>query len=113
MAPVNIKTLKLLTLLEHAPKYAQQLCRLAPEIFSGRQRSLGGLVHDGRVYAVMHRIAGQGYIRRMSDYAPPPTADVPEAIAGRVTWYCITPQGRKALREAREALQLTGVPTNA
>jgi DNA-binding PadR family transcriptional regulator len=108
MVSVNTKTLRLLALLEHAPKYGQQLCRLAPELFSGKQRAVTmiGKTHDGRVYSVMGRIEKQGFIKRMSGYVPPKTADVPDRSRNVVVWYGITSQGLSALQEIREALQI-------
>lgn len=111
-APITLKTLKLLTLVEHAPKYGQQMCRLAPDIFTGKQRSLTGVVHDTRVYIMLNRVVGLGYLKRLANYVPPASMEIPKDIAGRVVWYAITAQGRAALREARAVL-LNGDTTNA
>jgi hypothetical protein len=104
---MNVKTLRLLALLEHSPKYAQQIARLAPDVFDSKQRAgktVGLPYNDGKIYQYMARVVGQGLVKRLPNYIPPATVEVPKRSLDRIVWYGITSTGRKALREAREAI---------
>jgi DNA-binding PadR family transcriptional regulator len=104
-----LRTLRLLALLEHAPKYGRQIAKVAPDVFfsDGRValKKQGG-VPTQHIYMTLIRLQAAGLIQRVDDYKPPASLEIPARSRRMIVWYGLTTLGRRTLREAREALKV-------
>jgi DNA-binding PadR family transcriptional regulator len=104
-----LRTLRLLTLLEHAPKYGRQIAKIAPDLFFADGRvDLGKpkSVPTQYIYLTFMRLQAAGLIERVENYKPPASIEIPARSRRLVVWYGLTPAGRRVLREARDSLKI-------
>lgn len=99
-----LRTLRLLALMEHSPKYGDQLASIAPDLFfstrTKRRKTDSSDVKPAHIYMTLHRLVNAKLIQRRPTYRAPASMEV--ARPGRVAWYELTALGRKTLRESRD-----------
>lgn len=105
-----LRALRLLAILEHAPKYGRQLARIAPDLFFSDPHVLVGekpdRVRSQHIYMTLSRLMKAGLIQRRENYTPPATVEIPSRFRRGIVWYELSPNGRKTLRESRTALKV-------
>lgn len=104
---ITTKALKILALMAGTgPKYGSQLCDMAPELFSDVSRV--GSTRRGNpttnIYVLLRRMEDAKLIQMQKNFHPDVADNSPQA--GQRKWYTITAVGRKALAEAKAALEV-------
>lgn len=100
-----MKALKILSLMAGTgPKYGSQLCDMAPELFSDVARAGRRSNPTTNIYVLLRRMEDAKLIQHQKNFHPDVADDSPQAAQRK--WYTITAAGRKALAEAKAALEV-------
>lgn len=103
---ITVKTVCLLALFEHGPKYGAELARVAPDVFlMGKKTRIkkGEIPQLTKVYVAITRAVSAGYLEHAKDYTGTVTHR-PKKMMKRISWYRLTTYGRETLRKARAAV---------
>lgn len=101
----------MLTLLEHSPRYALQMLKQNPEVFTGKPKPVAGDISNTAasppaLYTMIGRARREGLIRDAVNYKPPRAIVTDQMLKSRGTirWLELTEKGRALLFDWRDAI---------